>query len=94
MNKVEERIQDICERHQIATLSIFGSVARGTASDASDIDLLYRFKEDARPGFRFFDLERELSALFERRVDLLAEANVPVSVREAVLADAVVIYAA
>jgi len=94
MNDVMPRIQEICERYQLAELSIFGSVSRGTATEASDIDLLYRFKEGARPGFRFFELERELSSVFDRRVDLLAESTIPMLVRDAVLAESIVVYAA
>ncbi|MFZ1412814.1 MAG: nucleotidyltransferase domain-containing protein [Micropruina sp.] len=34
-------MRDVCERYGVVRLEIFGSVARGTASDESDIDLLY-----------------------------------------------------
>ena len=94
MNNALERIEEICKRHNLAELSLFGSVSRGTATDDSDIDLLYRFAENARPGFGFFNLERELESILGRRVDLLAEATIPNAIRDAVLAESIVIYAA
>ncbi|WP_222706266.1 nucleotidyltransferase family protein [Actinomyces ruminicola] len=37
-----ERLGELCRRFGIATLDVFGSVARGEANSASDIDLLYQ----------------------------------------------------
>jgi predicted nucleotidyltransferase len=94
MNHVLERIQVVCERFELAELSVFGSVSRGTATTTSDIDLLYRFSDQARPGFAFFDLEDELRKIFGRRVDLLAKDNIPSDIRDSVLSDSIVIYEA
>lgn len=94
MNDALERIQKICQKYDLAELSMFGSFSRGTATSASDVDLLYRFAENSRPGFGFFDLERELEAVFGRRVDLLAETTIPTAIRDAILADAILMYAA
>lgn len=94
MNDALERIEEICKRHNLAELSLFGSVSRGTATAASDIDLLYRFADNARPGFGFFELERELESIFGRRVDLLAETTIPNAIRQAILAESILIYEA
>lgn len=94
MNDVLECIHKVCEKYELAELSIFGSVSRGTATDTSDVDLLYRFSDQARPGFEFFDLEDELAEIFGRRVDLLPKDNVPPGIRNAVLSESIVIYAA
>jgi len=37
------------ERYQIASLGIFGSVARGETNEASDLDVAITFSPDARP---------------------------------------------
>lgn len=75
-------------------LAVFGSVASGDASPESDIDLLYELVPGARLGFDLFDLEDGLAELFGRTVDLVSKGAVHRLMRERVLADAVVVYAA
>jgi len=89
-----ERLRDVCERYGVASLEVFGSVARGENRPDSDVDLLYVLKPDARLGFRLFDLEDELAALFGRPVDLVARKAVNKYIREQVFADAQPLYAA
>jgi predicted nucleotidyltransferase len=89
-----ERLREVCERYGVASLEVFGSVARGENRLDSDVDLLYVLKPDARLGFRIFDLEDELSALFGRPVDLVARKSINKYLREQVLAEAQPLYAA
>lgn len=89
-----ERLREVCERYGVASLEVFGSVARGEESGSSDIDLLYVLKPGVRLGFRLFDLEDELADLFGRPVDLVARRSVNKYLREQVLADAQPLYAA
>ena len=56
----------------VASLSLFGSVARGDSTEHSDIDLLVRV--DGRADFdRYMDLKLFLEDLLGRRVDLVTE---------------------
>lgn len=89
-----ERLRELCERYGIASLEIFGSVARGDDNRGSDLDLLYVLKPGARLGFRLFDLEDELTDLFGRPVDLVARRSINKYLREQILADAQPVYAA
>lgn len=89
-----ERLREVCERYGVASLEVFGSVARGEGKPDSDVDLLYVLKPDARLGFRIFDLEDELAALFGRPVDLVARTSINKYLREQVLAEAQPLYAA
>jgi len=58
----------------IRKLSLFGSVARGDATPDSDVDLLAELDPQARIGlFRLVALERRLSEVLGRPVDLLVE---------------------
>ena len=88
------RLERVCRRFGVAELAVFGSVARGEASPHSDIDLLYELAPGARLGFDLFDLEDALADLFGRNVDLVSKAAVHRLLRDSVLADAVVVYAA
>jgi predicted nucleotidyltransferase len=58
----------------IRRLSLFGSVARGDAGAASDIDLAAELDPAARLDlFRLTALERRIGELLGRQVDLLPE---------------------
>lgn len=89
-----QRLRQVCERYGVASLEVFGSVARGDDVPGSDIDLLYVFQPDAITGFRIFDLEDELTALFGRPVDLVGRNAINKYIRDQVLADARPLYAA
>ncbi len=89
-----ERLREVCERYGVASLDVFGSVARSEEKQDSDVDLLYVLKPNARLGFRLFDLEDELAALFGRPVDLIARKSINKYIRERVLAEAQPLYAA
>lgn len=83
-----ESLREVCERYGIASLEVFGSVARGEHQPEGGVDLLYVLKPDARLGFSLFDLEDELATLFGRRIDLVARKAINKYIREQVLADA------
>ncbi len=88
------RLAEICDRYGVAELSIFGSVARGEAGPGSDVDLLFMLRPDARLGFGLFDLEDELREIFGRRVDLLSKDTIHRLIRDSVLEEAQLLYAA
>ena len=90
----EKRLEEICRRWGVAELSVFGSTARGEAGSESDVDLLYVFEPDARIGWNIIDLEDELSGLFGRKVDLVPKHYLHPLMRDEVLAQARVLYAA
>jgi len=68
----KEELVDICRRHSIRRLSLFGSVLRDDFRPDSDVDMLVEFHPDVPIGFRIFRIEEDLSRLFEgRRVDIV-----------------------
>ena len=68
----QERLRELCERYGIASLEVFGSVARGDAGPDSDIDLLFSLKPGMRLGWEIEDLTEGLSEILGRRVDLVS----------------------
>ena len=91
----DDQVAEICRRHQVKELSVFGSAARGEMRPDSDIDLLVDFLPEARPGLMGLSaMMREFSALLGRRVDLAVKPALKPSIRTEVLSDAQVIYAA
>ena len=85
----------ICSRYGVRELSAFGSAVTGGFSETSDIDLLVEFQPDAKIGFiALARMQRELSALFQRKVDLVPKSGLKAAIRQAVISSAELLYAA
>lgn len=84
-----------CEQHGIRSLSLFGSLLRGTHGPDSDIDLLVEFEPERTPGLLgIATLEAELSALLGgRAVDLRTAQDLSRHFRDEVLRTAELQYA-
>lgn len=88
-----EEIAQFCERYHIQKLSFFGSVLRDDFSPQSDIDILVEFSPQHIPGLiRLSAMEQELSAIFQRQVDLRTPEDLSPYFRQEVLDSAVVQY--
>ena len=81
-----------CRRHHIQKLAFFGSVLRPDFSPHSDIDVLVEFELGCIPGFAFFAMQDELSALLGRPVDLHTPGSLSPYFRQQVQATAYVQY--
>jgi len=87
-----EKLEEFCRGHQIRKLSIFGSALREDFREDSDLDVLVEFEPGASVGLRFFAIERELSELLGRKVDLNTPGFLGKYIRDEVLATAEVQY--
>ncbi len=88
---VDEQLRELCRRYQVASLKVFGSVARGEAQKDSDLDILVQFVQPVSL-LTLIRLERELSVLFGRKVDLITEQALSPYIRDEVLSGARGIY--
>jgi predicted nucleotidyltransferase len=85
----------LCRRYGVRRLSLFGSVLRPDFAAASDVDMLVEFEPGHSVGlFRLAALERELSDLVGRKVDLRTPNDLSPYFRDAVMHAAVEQYAA
>lgn len=74
-------------------VSLFGSVARGDASEASDVDLAVTL--DAAVGidlFRFAALTEQVSRMLEAKVDLVVEPARSARMQAEIDRDRVLVY--
>lgn len=87
-------LADLCRRHRIRRLSLFGSTLKGTNRPDSDVDLLVEFEPEARPSlFTMAQIEIELSPLLGgRRVDLRTAQDLSRYFRDDVVRTAEVQY--
>lgn len=88
----KEAIAAFCRRHHIRTLALFGSVLRDDLTPDSDVDVLVEFEPGHTPGLAFFAMQRELSAMLGRNVDLHTAPGLSPSFRQEVLEGAEVLY--
>ena len=89
-----DRLAAVCRRYGIASLSMFGSVARGASAPRSDLDLLYELVPGTRLGWEIDDLADELSEIFGRPVDLVSRVGLHPLLAPTVLDEARPLYAA
>jgi predicted nucleotidyltransferase len=90
-----KELNEFCQHYQIKRLALFGSVLRKDFRPESDVDVLVLFSPEARVGILTLSrMRRELSGLFNRRVDLVPMDGLKPVIREHVLSDIEEIYAA
>lgn len=74
-------------RHGVKSLAVFGSVARGEATEFSDLDMLVEF---VRPVglFEFIRLKKFLEDLTGCKVDLVTQDALHPAMRDSILSEA------
>lgn len=88
LRRKKNAIQEICRRHGATNIRIFGSVARHTAGETSDIDFLV----DLEPGRTLFDLgglAYDLEKLLGRHVDVATPGLLRSRIRDRIMEEAV-----
>ena len=89
-----DAISEFCRKHHIRRLAVFGSALRRDFAPDSDLDLLVEFETGKTPGLAFFTIQRALSEMFGRKVDLHTPRGLSKYFRDEVLRDAKDLYVA
>lgn len=90
-----DAVAGLCRKYHVRELSLFGSAVRGELRPDSDIDLLVDFEPDSRPGFfTLTGLAEDFSELLNRSVDVVPKLGLKEVIRDQVLSEAEVFYAA
>jgi uncharacterized protein len=87
LRRQRRRLLDAAERHGVSRLRVFGSLARGDAEAASDIDLLV----DLKPGRTLLNLaafRREAAEILDLPVDVATADMLKERIRNEVLNEA------
>lgn len=86
--KLSDHKRQLRERYNVKELGIFGSYARATQRQDSDIDILVTFEKI--PGLlKFLELENYLSDFLGIEVDLVRKEAIREELKENILRDAV-----
>ncbi len=74
IKEIKEKVRPIAESYGTGNIYLFGSYARGEATEKSDIDLLVE-KGNAR-GIKFFVLFDEFREVFGKEVDIVSDHQI------------------
>jgi len=88
LQQKRRQVLEIAEGHGARSVRLFGSVARGEASETSDLDLLIEME----PGRSLLDIvaiKQDLEELLGCKVDVVTEAAISPYLRDKVLHEAV-----
>lgn len=89
------QLVEFCRRNHIRKLSLFGSIVKQTFGPDSDVDVLVEFEPGHVPGLALIRMQDELGALLGgREVDLVTPKFLNRRVRDQIMREAVVQYAA
>jgi uncharacterized protein len=70
-----DQIRNLCVKHKVARLFVFGSVLSGNFKKNSDIDFIVDFEEVDLYDYadNYFDFKFALEKIFNRSIDLLED---------------------
>jgi len=81
---IQENMKEIKD-YGIERIGIFGSFARATQNNKSDIDILVEFEKGEKIFDNYMELKFFLEKLFNRKVDLVIEGALKSRIRDSVL---------
>ena len=74
-----QKIIELCKKHNVKSLAVFGSILTDKFNDNSDVDLLVDFNSEItyhNYTDNFFSLYYALRSLFEREIDLVDSTSI------------------
>ena len=90
-----DKVADFCRRHHIRRLAFFGSVLRDDFRADSDVDVLVEFDPEYRLGlFELIRMQQEFSKMIGREADFRTPEDLGRYMRDRVIAESEVQYAA
>jgi len=86
--KINKTMPLIKAKYHIKQLGIFGSFVRNEQNEESDVDILVEF-ESPIGFFDFVRLEKQLSEILNKKVDLVSKKALKPAIREEVLKETI-----
>jgi uncharacterized protein len=78
IDSYQEKISLLCNEHMVEKLYLFGSAAKNTLNESSDVDFVVKFKTiDLANYFKnYMSFKNKLKGILHREVDLLEEQTI------------------
>jgi len=84
-----KKVTDVIKIHyKVKNIGLFGSYVNNKQKDASDIDFLVEFEDDADL-FHFVGLSRYLEELFRTKVDVVSKSSLKEELKHQILQEVV-----
>ena len=80
---IRQHMDELKQDYNVASLALFGSYVRGDQTPESDVDILVEFSGPVGM-FQFMGLERALSNIVARKVDLVSKKGMKPMIYEMV----------
>ncbi|MHA1718574.1 MAG: nucleotidyltransferase family protein [Promethearchaeota archaeon] len=90
LDEIKKQLIPILKRYDIQKASLFGSVARGESTIASDIDILIELSDEASL-LDFIAIKNEIEEKLGHKIDLVEFNALKPALRSRILKDQVVI---
>lgn len=74
IEEIAEKVCPIAQQYGVGKIYLFGSCARGDATENSDVDLF--IDAEKVHGFRFFGLYADLEEALQKKIDLSTEVQI------------------
>jgi predicted nucleotidyltransferase len=71
---IKEKYPYLSDEFGVEKIGIFGSIAKETASEESDIDIVVKLRKPI--GLKFIELVEYLEGLFNKKVDVLTQEGI------------------
>ena len=73
-----KQLDELCQKHHVEIMYVFGSVVTGRSSSDSDVDLLVKFLNIDPLGYfdNYMSFKESLEQLFLRSIDLVEEQTI------------------
>lgn len=86
LNFLSENKDDFFSRFNLTRIGLFGSIANGSDTESSDIDLLVEFRPNTERLFhKKWEIRSILSEKFNRKVDIATDKYLKSYVREYII---------
>lgn len=87
---IEDKLNDLialCEAHKVTSIALFGSAAKNSMNEASDIDFLVQFSDEIEVldyADNYFSLLEKMEMLLGKKIDLVSRRSLknPVLIEE------------
>jgi predicted nucleotidyltransferase len=91
IEEIRQKISPILLKHQVKRASVFGSYAKKTAHNSSDVDILVELSSGISL-LDFVGIKLEIEDALNKRVDLVEYDAIKPSIKKSILESQVLIY--
>lgn len=91
IDEIQEKVKKTAQKYKIQQIILFGSYAKGTATEESDIDFVVHYGEYCR-GLKCIEFQLELEDMLGKEVDVVNIKQVPHYLTRDILKEGLILY--